>query len=211
MKGLIYKDIINLKSYVKMLLLMFCIFAVIFIPQGQVDFIVGYISLISCMMVVSTMSYDDMAKWDKYALTMPVTRKEVVSSKYLVMLLFTTIGTIIGIIITMISGFFVKEVYIDEMLISAVIVFSIALIFGSVLIPLIYKFGTQKARILIILCALTPTFIVIVGSKIMESLGVNMPTGEVIIKFIYFVPIVSIIILIVSYFISTNIYKRKEF
>ena len=91
MKGLILKDLLNLKSTFKMLGVMMLFFAVVFLPQGN-GAIFGIIIMMFAMMVVTTISCDDLAKWDAYALTMPVTRKEMVLSKYLVMVLLNTLG-----------------------------------------------------------------------------------------------------------------------
>ncbi|MDK2942114.1 MAG: type transport system permease protein, partial [Acetobacterium sp.] len=103
MKGLILKDLINLKSTFKMLGLMIALFAVIYIPQGN-GFIFGMIILMFAMMVVTTISYDDLAKWDAYALTMPVTRKEMVLSKYLVMALLNTLGAVLALIVGIVGN-----------------------------------------------------------------------------------------------------------
>ena len=77
-KGLLKKDLYNLASYKTPLIMtvLFCSMAIIgteAIYWGSVvaGVIVGMISL-------STFSYDEMAKSNRYVLTLPVTRKEIV-------------------------------------------------------------------------------------------------------------------------------------
>ena len=65
MKGLILKDLLNLKSTFKMLGAMIVFFAVAFLREGN-SFVFGIIILMFAMMVVTTISYDDLAKWDAY-------------------------------------------------------------------------------------------------------------------------------------------------
>ncbi|MFZ2537376.1 MAG: ABC-2 transporter permease [Oscillospiraceae bacterium] len=222
MKGLILKDFLNMKSYMKILGLMILVQFVIFIPQGDVSFISGFIILLCTMMVITTISYDDMAKWDRYALTMPITRKEMVLSKYVIMLIFSISGAILNSILTIIAGYFMKNVNIGETLISSGAVLSAALLFGSVILPLLYKFGPEKARLLIILCALVPTAIVILGSQVVKKSGIPMPnflkdlntatpnTG-ILISLTFIIPAIAVVVVVISYLISLKIYNKKEF
>ena len=77
MKGLIIKDILNLKNYMKQLILVLIFFIAygIFLKNGT--FVGTMITLMLSMQVITTMSYDEYAKWDKYALTMNINRKDI--------------------------------------------------------------------------------------------------------------------------------------
>lgn len=206
MKGLILKDLLNLKSIFKMLGVMMLFFAVIFIPQGN-GFIFGMIILMFAMMVVTTISYDDLARWDAYALTMPVTRKEIVLSKYLVMAILNTLGAVLSLIVGLLGTIIMGQSFSMEILAIIGVIYLIALIFGSVIIPLIYKFGTEKARLMLILCALIPTALIL----LVEQLNVPLPTtGN---PWIYLTILISfsVVGLILSFLISLKIYSKKEF
>jgi len=206
MKGLILKDLINLKSTFKMLGVMMLFFAVVFIPQGN-SFIFGIIILMFAMMVVTTISYDDLAKWDAYALTMPVTRKEMVLSKYLVMAILNTLGAVLSLIVGAVGSVIMGQSFDLEILAIIGAIYLIALIFGSVIIPLIYKFGTEKARLMLILCALLPTALMLLA----EQFNVPLPTtGN---PWIYLILLIgfSVTGVILSYLISLKIYSQKEF
>jgi len=206
MKGLILKDLLNLKSTFKMLGVMMLFFAVVFIPQGN-SFIFGIIILMFAMMVVTTISYDDLAKWDAYALTMPVTRKEMVLSKYLVMAILNTLGAVLSLIVGVVGSVIMGQSFDLEILAIIGAIYLIALIFGSVIIPLIYKFGTEKARLMLILCALLPTALMLLA----EQFNVPLPTtGN---PWIYLILLIgfSVAGVILSYLISLKIYSQKEF
>ncbi len=213
MKGLILKDILNLRPQLKIFGLMILIYAVIFIPTGQADFISGFITVISAVIVVTTISYDDLAKWDRFALTMPITRKEVVLSKYVSMLLFSIAGAIIASIFNIAGGYINKDINIAQVLLTSVASLSTALIFGSIILPLLYKFGVEKARFFIILCALIPTAIVVVGVQILNRLDISIPipSEDLLENMIYLIPVVAMILVVVSYFITLKIYIKKEF
>lgn len=51
--------------------------------------------LFSVMIPMSAIAYDDKAKWDRYALTMPVSRRDLVISKYLLALAFAGLAVLI--------------------------------------------------------------------------------------------------------------------
>ncbi len=206
MKGMILKDLLNLKSTFKMLGAMIVFFAVAFLREGN-GFVFGIIILMFAMMVVTTISYDDLAKWDAYALTMPVTRKEMVLSKYLVMALLNTLGAVLSLIVGVVGSIIMKKSFDLEILAIIGLIYLIAFIFGSVIIPLIYKFGTEKARLMMFLCALLPTALIL----LVEQLGVPLPTTEN--PWIYMILLIafSVVGVVLSYRISLRIYSKKEF
>ena len=130
MKGLIIKDILNLRNYMKQLILVFIFFVAygIFLKNGV--FVGSMITLMLSMQVITTMSYDEYAKWDKYALTMNINRKDIVLSKYVFFIMSIIIGIVVGIIssslINIISD---SNVGIDEILVTSIMVPCIFAIF----------------------------------------------------------------------------------
>lgn len=206
MKGLILKDLLNLKSTFKTLGIMIFFFACVFIPQGN-GFIFGIIILMFAMMVVTTISYDDLAKWDAYAITMPVTRKEIVMSKYLIMVILNTIGAGLALIVGFVGTMIMGNGFSMEMLAIVAVTYLIAYLFGSMIIPLIYKFGTEKARLMLILCALIPTALIL----LVEQMHVPLSTPNQ--PWLYLILLIGLTLagLILSFFISLKIYEKKEF
>lgn len=206
MKGLILKDLLNLKSTFKTLGIMIFFFACIFIPQGN-GFIFGIIILMFAMMVVTTISYDDLAKWDAYAITMPVTRKEIVISKYLIMVILNTLGAVLALIVGFVGTMIMGNGFSMEMLAIVAVTYLIAYLFGSMIIPLIYKFGTEKARLMLILCALIPTALIL----LVEQMKVPLPSPDK--PWTYLILLIGLTItgLMLSFFISLKIYEKKEF
>ena len=206
MKGLILKDLLNLKGTFKTLGVMMLFFTVVFIPAGN-NFIFGIIIFMFAMMVITTISYDDLARWDSYALTMPVTRKEIVLSKYLVLGILNIAGALLSLIVGFIGTMIMGRSFSLEILAIIGVVFLIALIFGSVMLPLIYKFGAEKARLILILCALIPTGLIL----LLEQLQIPIPTDAN--PWIYLLILIAFTLagLILSYGLSLKIYEKKEF
>ena len=206
MKGLILKDLLNLKSTFKMLGAMIVFFAVAFLREGN-SFVFGIIILMFAMMVVTTISYDDLAKWDAYALTMPVTRKEMVLSKYLVMAILNTLGAVLSLIVGIVGSVIMRQSFDLEILAIIGIIYLVAFIFGSVIIPLIYKFGTEKARLMLFLCALIPTALFL----LLEQFNVPLPTTGNPWIYLFLLIVFAVVGVVLSYLISLKIYTKKEF
>lgn len=211
MKGLILKDLYNIKYNKNQMLLMLIVFAIAFLPNGGVTMYIPVCILLCSFMVITTMSFDSTAKWDKYALTMPITRSNIVMSKYLVLFIFSLAGITFSTIVSLLYNIIItKNTNISEMVIIVAISLSISLIGGSFIIPLVYKFGVERARILMLGCCLVPTLMGLIIAK-MDSY-INFPSlSEPLIKSLMLIsPLPSLFVVLISYKICCSIYKKIE-
>ena len=206
MKGLILKDLLNLKGNIKFILLFIIMFGFMSsLGDGNVNNFIGVIIVLCTTMIVSTFSYDDLNKWDSYVLTMPINRNDIVLSKYLTMLIFSFIGVLVSLIVSVTIGYFKNTLILNETLIL-----SISVCFGSLILPLIYKFGTERARLLMILCFLVPTLALLVFKSILENISSPISIEIILNTLVYSLPFVAILLFVISYFISSKIYSKKE-
>ena len=107
MSGLVYKDLMNMRRYLKQLLLIFVVFVFIFSFSGNnYSFVAAYGVMLSAMVVLSSMAYDEQAKWDKYALTMPLSRRSLVGAKYLLGLLTVGAGGLLSLAVVVGTALF---------------------------------------------------------------------------------------------------------
>ncbi len=84
MIGLIRKDFINLKKYGKQIGIMLAAFLVFGIAMKSPLYVCFMMMLYGTMTILTAMAYDEKADFDKYALCLPVSRRDLVKSKYLV-------------------------------------------------------------------------------------------------------------------------------
>ena len=216
MKGLIIKDILNLRNYMKQLILVFIFFVAygIFLKNGV--FVGSMITLMLSMQVITTMSYDEYAKWDKYALTMNINRKDIVLSKYVFFIMSIIIGIVVGIIssslINIISD---SNVGIDEILVTSIMVPCIFAILFCIIIPIVFKIGVEKARVVMMAIFFTPTILGFIFFKMAEKANIPMPdeaTLDMIFKFgLIGLIVLTVVFIFISYKISLSIYNKKEF
>ena len=82
MKGLLLKDFYMLKN-LKAFILFMAIFLFVSTFSEENMFMLFYPCVLSGIIPVSLLGYDERSKWDKYSLTLPYTRAQIVSAKYL--------------------------------------------------------------------------------------------------------------------------------
>lgn len=216
MKGLILKDFINLKKNAKIFGVVTVLYAVIAVFSGDTNFFSSLFTVMIAFLTISLYSYDEMAKWDSFALTMPVTKDDLVQGKYIMMLLLTLIGVIYGSVFTAVINVAVKANSIFYGFASIGAGAAIIILFYSITIPFITKLGVEKARLLFFAVYIIP-FIVIMAVNNLVKDGLVMPenlmnTLKFLIKYVYIiVPLVDAIALGISYRISVNIFRKKEF
>jgi len=205
MKGLILKDLINLRRYGRSIFLFIAVFALFGLMSKNWDFLEGIIILMFTMMTVTTFSYDDIAKWDIYALSLPVSRRQIVRSKYLLAILLSLAGILLSLAVNSILAL-VKDINIVDKLLTAYIIFAVATVFTCILLPLIYKFGVEKSRIFLIAIFAAPTAAVLV----LSNMGIPMPQKDFWMLLLNLSPAILVILLCASYAISNALFSGKD-
>lgn len=205
MTGLILKDLLNLKRQLKIYIIFIIFYCAVFSSSNNFGMLSGMIIMFSVMVPVTAMAYDEKDKWDTYALTTPVSRKELVLSKYVVGLIFL----FSAFIITLLLSLLFDRSMLSENILTSLVVLSAGMTLISVLFPIFFKYGVEKGRILMMLILFAPTAALIFASK----LGFTLPDIEELefISFLYCLPVISSAVLAVSILISISIYRRKEF
>lgn len=210
MNALVLKDLLNLRNSMKTIVIMMIIFGIIFIPTGNVITLYFLLMIFGAMLPSTSISYDDMAKWDKFALTMPLKKKDIVRSKFILMIVLTVISLAIAVLATAIIYAFnpslLTSVNINPLSMLAVI-FALGPLYGSLALPILYKFGSEKARYVMIF------IMVLAGAAV---LGIFMIFGNIIgsvnpIAATVLPLAVSLVIMFISYKLSCRIYEKKEF
>ena len=217
-KGLITKDILQLKTYKRTLIIFIVIFTLTSISQesGLGNILAIMLTLGFGMFSMASFNYDELNKADRYILTLPLTKKEVVLSKYILVIGSTVIGNIIGITLGVVLTFAInKQVPNIEELISVGLgsVLGIGII-EAIQIPCVYKWGAEKGRIQMVvvtaLVALLAGGIIFIG----EKATIQFPATNILEIFSKFLPLIfigiTIIIYYISYKVSYKIYFKKE-
>ena len=210
MLGFIKKDLLMIKSNMKIFIILLLIYVVLAF-QGQMDlsFLLPFMSV---MIMLSTFSYDSYNKWDSYAQTLPNGRINSVRGKYLATIILVSITTIIITILSLIISYASKNVIDFENIIGSILGSLFATILLQAFIyPAMYKFGPEKARIglmIIIFC------IAVIGGFLIKYIDLSQIISILDLMNAYWaiiLPISMILMLYISYEISKRIYLKKEF
>jgi ABC-2 type transport system permease protein len=211
MKGLIIKDLIALKKQVKIFLILAAFYIVFSIVTKNTGMFGAMVILLCVMMPITTMSFDEHYKWDRYALSLPISRKTLVISKYVLGILLDLAAIVIVAPTSIVIGSVVGEMEINESLVASLAIGGVALLFLSIILPIIFKFGVEKGRMLMMTIFFVPAILVM----LISSLGIALPNKLMLEKLTIYLPFVLPVmvigVLLISIYISIGIYTRKEF
>lgn len=215
MKSLILKDIYNIMHNMKALVLMLFIFLFITIPQGGAAAYVITCCILCAMMVVTTFSFDENAKWEKYAMIMPISRKDLVLSKFVILLCFCLFGTVFGGVLGIAGSAIIGRFHItsasewQELLAVCLAGVAISFFLGSLVIPLLFKFGAEKARTLMLAAFLLPVLLCLGLYYLLRSFGIEL-TDSVVLLLTCISPLVLLLWTAAMYRISFGIFKKSR-
>ncbi len=208
MKGLLVKEFITILKQYKMNI----IISLIFIPYSIIfdnSLMLLFVPFILSVLPISALINDEVSHWNKYIYTMPVDKKEIVSSKYLSIVILAAISiilTLLGNFGLFISG---KKLIFDNLDTSVIGSLILSLIPPSFLFPFYLKFGVTKGRIASIIfvaisCGSISAFLSLGGFDLKST---NLPSvallklGAIAVIIVFFA---------LSWLLSIALYKKHE-
>lgn len=153
MKGLLLKDGYQTVSQMKTMYLTVAVILVVwmFSTSDSYAFPISYAAIFLGVLPVNLLGYDQNSGWVEYSLTLPVSKKVLVAEKYLVGLLCAAASVVIG-------GLFVAVLSVRKGVeLDGTALFFVGngvntiLLMNSISLPLMYRFGAEKARMIYIL------------------------------------------------------------
>ena len=160
--------------------------------------------MLGATLPISSIAYDEKAKWEKYALTMPITRKELVTSKYVLSFLFIILGNLISLPFI----YLIDKKLDTENLLTALVLMAMGILFNSIMLPFTFRFGSENTRVIMILVVAIPFLIVYILQKLDINIVQYMEKHETLIGII--IGASTMVICFISYLLSIWIMKRKE-
>ncbi len=147
MKGLLLKDLYMIRHYYKSYLLIAVVFLILSVSDTGNLFFAFYPCLLCGMIPVNLLGYDARSRFTQFSATLPVTRAQFVSAKYLLglcaqFIVLIVIGITQGIKMS-VCGYFTVGEFTANML-SVLI---ISLLSAALPLPFIFKFGVEKGRV----------------------------------------------------------------
>ena len=210
MKGLLLKDLFVVSEFVRVLTLMAIVFIASMMAIDGFSVIGAMISLLVVSLVISSFSYDDLAHWDSFAATLPVSRRKLVASKYLFLLLLGVLAVVFNGLVSVLVAALQPGVSLAEQFVTGILISMAACIIDFVLIPLIYKYGAEKSRMMMMMVIVIIFGITYGGAALLKMLniGTDWITLPILIGGIAAAFLAS---LLISWICSVKIVEKKEY
>ena len=154
MSGLLMKDLELLKVNIKTYFIVFAVGIIyLFVQTDGSIFFISYMIFVSLSVTVGTISYDGYHHGMNFLMTLPVTRKQYVWSKYLLGFCFAAVtgmaALLFGILKVQVTG----NQEMQDLLISAGVSMILAGMILCGTIPLRLKYEAEKSRIIMVAAA----------------------------------------------------------
>ena len=212
MKSVVLKDLYNMRGNGKSVLISFLILAVAMASTGVGVLYSG--AILCSSLIVSTFAYDDRCDWAKYAVVMPISRNELVAGKYAMLTLLVVGGMAVSFLASLVSNAITGQIPLNwnglqELIFSALAALIFALVYGSVAIPLILRFGAEQGRVLLVAALLVPAAVCFMAYQVGKRLGIVL-TDQGVVLLVCGVAVAALVWVAVSYRISCGIFAKQE-
>ena len=207
MKGLLLKDWYMMKKYCRYYLFCAVGFTVLSVMSSGNMFFIFYPCLLCGMIPVNLIGYDERSRWMQYSGTMPYTKAQIVSGKYLIglfsqLVILLLMGAAHAVKMT-IAGDFVPGEFAVLMLLMLIV----STLSSSISLPFIFKLGVEKGRtayyvMVGFVCAAS----FIVSNLFKGQLGTEIKPNLVL----AILAVVGIGIYVFSWYMSIVFYKKRE-
>lgn len=219
MRGLFEKDIRIIKNQKKMMLIFVAMGILLLVSGVEISFVLPYMASVMTSVAISTISYDSMDNGNRFLFTLPVSRKDYATEKYLFSCGFGVLSALIvaiacRILLLVRAGGMSAGALGMETLTCLLIV----LILADLMVPLQIKFGAEKSKIVI----LATVGILVLSFEIMKNLDQSMQgisswgrnLWQIIYDYKLFFGAVAVILVVLltflSWMISCHVLEKQE-
>lgn len=222
MKGLILKDFYSLKIYIKTLFLMVVIYALLGYFSGSSTMLTSLVAVLSMILPITSFTYDKYYKWEEYALSLPLRRSQIVLAKYIftaLILLFAFVLTVLlSVVTTYFYSFMLSSQQLWEIAATNYYTVGILLLLPAILLPVMFRFGPDKGRVALFVVLGAFSLLVVAAAQFVPQLipGVAQAVTDTlsnewaVIAVLNVLPLVTLLLFVLSYFLSCRFYQKRE-
>jgi hypothetical protein len=203
MKGLLIKDFTVLLKQLGLFLVIVLVFSAI--PDSA---FMGYAMIYTAMLPITAIAYDERSKWDELAAMMPYSPMQLVFSKYLLGYILVAAACVVSAIVHIIAAAVTHVPLGSETLSLVVMYLCVAVSMVAVLLPIMFRLGSEKGRFAVIfICIFITVFSVANIEDIMGVVSVGMDGA---LAFLPAMLAVAVVLNVVSIVISSKFYRKKH-
>ena len=214
MKAMLYADRLNLRRSMKAILLVVVVIALASVTsQNGMSFVPFVLVMLSLMVPATLMSSDRACGWDKLSLSLPVSRRDVVSSKFTVCLLVNLTVMVPGAVLCGVGS---GEALAENML-GMLACEGICLMLMGVELVLVLRFGAERGRYFLVGVIWVPIILLTVLKKhpafhkLVQAVGgMDSWTAGQLAAFFGGLLAVGAIVYALCWHIGVRIFEKKE-
>ncbi len=213
MKGLLIKDLKLMMVQKNSIIIIFAVSLFFLFSGTNTSFGATYVTILMPLFALSTVSYDEFDNGMSFLMTLPVNRSLYVQEKYLLGLMCAALAGLISSVFLFASSTVRGGDFTLEMFWECICFFIMAAVMISITLPLRLKYGSEKYRIAMLILvgiAVLAGFIVINAVKYfrIDLSGLLRQTEQL---FLVLLAVTCIAVVLISYVVSLQIMKKKEF
>lgn len=203
MKGLLLKDTYMTVRLCRMFLLLDVVFLGVWMFGNGDLFFLTYPCLLTTMVPMTLISYDEREKWDVFAATLPYSQAQIVSCKYL-------IGLCLSVLILAVAA--VGQIFrrtpggTAEFLTMLPVLMSACLLAPAVLYPFVFRFGAEKGRVVYYVVIA----VVCGGSMVLQNMEVASLLGSLSVGSLPAGVLIAAAVYAGSWLLSIRLYAKRE-
>lgn len=206
MNSFIKKDLLMIKNNNKTLFLTIILY-IVYTFMFDTNMII-FLPVMGLLFCISTISYDEYNNFYTYAAALPMGRKNIVKSKYIVTIFILIVTFIIGILLNYLFLIVNSKIQIGNFASLASSMFALSLMI-SFIYPFMFKFGAEKGRLFMIGFAI---LVYGIFTLLLKNISIPLKIMTFFNKYYIILFIIAgFILLFVSYTISKKIIEKKEF
>lgn len=213
MKGLLIKDLYTVSNYKRQYALVLIFLGGWSVFSKSFSFLAMYSILLGGMLVLTVMSMDEAVHFERYALTMPISVKTLVKEKYMLTCIGIASGTLIALLVECIAVLTPWHEGALEWIVLAVMS-TFFLIAYTVSLPIIFKYGVEKARYIYVVVMLVMGGTIFGIAYLTRNTPVMMfegvPSVPSMIILLGVLLVLDVVAVVVSYKVSLKVVENKE-
>lgn len=219
MKAMLYADWMNFRQSIRSILFVMVVFAATALVWNKLMFFNFIVVTLSIMIPTTLFAADQAYGWNRLSLSLPILRRDVVGSKFLIGSLINL--ALLGIGSALASAycvFYDSSTSLAEVLAGLLVCEAVSLFLMGVLMAVTFRFGIEKGRYIVMACVWVPVLGMFVLEKLpgfgeaFEAAARWLDTAEKarLGLLIAAAVAVSVAVYLICYLISLKIYQRTE-
>lgn len=207
MKGLLLKDFYIIQDSLLMLIVIFVVtgaaMAFLISPWVLMSITTTTLSIIA----ITTIQNDKSTQWNKFSVTLPILRIQIISSKYCLYLLLCAMGVVLGLIVSVSTSILKSNFDINSLLLNLYLAIIVSLIPGSISIPCSFLIEEEKIIVGIVLSYIA-TAVLLIGFTSVLRCFINLEDNMNLVYRI--ITVVSVVVYLLSWLICPKKLCKRD-